>query len=431
MEGEGALSMEAERRDSKLALVLAGGGLTGAVYEIGALRAMEGLLVDRTINDFDIFVGTSAGALVSAFVANGVAPGMMLQALEGTEDVIGGVGRRDIFNVDRREILSRSVGLPGTLATAWFDYLSNRGDATLFDLLWSLADALPAGLHNNLAMERYVRRVLAELDCTNSFRELPRELYIIATELDCGDRVVFGKGTHADVPISLAVAASSALPLVYKPVRVGEKDYVDGGLRGTASLDLAIEQGARLIVCINPLVPFDSRAPADAAQLSDKGGRWIVAQALRIISHSSLHYHIKQLRRTHPHIDVILIEPRPDDEKMFFNNVMRYSARVEIARHGYESVTLDLAEEYERYKRILERHGVRISRRHVIEELARIEASGYHPAVVSEVLRGSAGRRSGNGTPARRLSDTLADLDSTLNDAAGNGPAGPPRPLDY
>lgn len=425
--------MEAARRGSKLALVLAGGGLTGAVYEIGALRAMDGLLVDRTVNDFDIFVGTSAGALVSAFLANGVPPGMMLQALEGSHDVIGAVGRRDIFNVDRREIISRGVGLPGTLMAAWFDYLSNRGDATLFDLLWSLADALPAGLHNNLAMEQYVKRVLAELDCTNDFRALSRELYIIATELDCGDRVVFGKGVHQDVPISLAVAASSALPLVYRPVRIGDKDYIDGGLRGTASLDLAIERGAQLIVCVNPLVPFDSRDPAGSSQLSDKGGRWIVAQALRIISHSSLDYHIKQLRRTHPHVDIILIEPQPDDYKMFFHNVMRYSARLEIARHGYESVTLDLAEDYYRYKKILERHGINISRRHVIEDIARIEASGYDPDVVSDVLEAevTAGHGPADSTPTRRLSETLADLDSTLDNATRNGTDAPPTPLQY
>jgi len=58
----------------KMALVLAGGGLTGAVYEIGALRAINDLLTDRTVNDFDIYVGTSAGALVGALLANGITP---------------------------------------------------------------------------------------------------------------------------------------------------------------------------------------------------------------------------------------------------------------------------------------------------------------------------------------------------------------------
>ena len=62
------------RRASKTALVLGGGGFTGAVYEIGALRALDLLSVNRTINDFDVYVGTSAGALVGALTANGVTP---------------------------------------------------------------------------------------------------------------------------------------------------------------------------------------------------------------------------------------------------------------------------------------------------------------------------------------------------------------------
>ena len=62
------------RPRSKTALVLGGGGFTGAVYEIGALRALDLLSVNRTINDFDVYVGTSAGSLVGALTANGVTP---------------------------------------------------------------------------------------------------------------------------------------------------------------------------------------------------------------------------------------------------------------------------------------------------------------------------------------------------------------------
>ncbi|NIV32044.1 MAG: patatin family protein, partial [Anaerolineae bacterium] len=82
--------------------------------------------------------------------------------------------------------------------------------------------------------------------------------------------------------------------------------------------------------------------------------------------HAGLHYHIKQLRRLHPDVDIILIEPRPDDYRMFFYNIMRYSARLTVARHGFESVTMDLAEDYLHYKQILARHGVPMSRRLVI-----------------------------------------------------------------
>src|ERR1700755_2204252 len=66
-------------RQSKSALVLGGGGFTGAVYEIGALRALDLLSVNRSVNEFDIYVGTSAGALVAALTANGVTPEQMMR----------------------------------------------------------------------------------------------------------------------------------------------------------------------------------------------------------------------------------------------------------------------------------------------------------------------------------------------------------------
>src|SRR6266516_910868 len=62
------------RRRSKTALVLGGGGFTGGVYEIGALRALDLLTVNRTVNDFDVYVGTSAGAFMASLVASGITP---------------------------------------------------------------------------------------------------------------------------------------------------------------------------------------------------------------------------------------------------------------------------------------------------------------------------------------------------------------------
>ncbi len=181
---------------------------------------------------------------------------------------------------------------------------------------------------------------------------MDRDLFIIATDLDTGERIILGKGFNEQIPISLAVAASSALPIFYKPVPIDEREYVDGGLRGTASLDLAIECGADLVVCINPIVPYNnsrnnsSEGKSSRRHLSQKGIRSVADQTLRIMSHSGLEYHIKQLRRRHPDVDIILIEPHSDDYAMFFNNMMKNSARLTVARHGFESVTLDLAEDY-------------------------------------------------------------------------------------
>ncbi len=416
--------------NDKVALVLAGGGLTGAVYEIGALRAIDDLLVDRTVNDFDVYVGTSAGALVSAFLANGFSPEAMLQAFDGSQPEFGALERGHLFRLNNREFLSRTLKLPRTLLGAWSHYLRHVDDMTVVDMLWSLTEALPSGLYDLAALERYVRHILSQPGKSNRFVDLERNLFIIATDLDSGERVVFGRQENSEAPISEAVVASSALPLVYGPVRVQDRECVDGGLRGTASLDLAIEQGAKLVICVNPLVPFDNRGKdsipflgPDGGHLSEKGAQYIASQTMRILVHAGLHYHIKQLRRQHPEVDIILIEPRHDDYQMFFYNIMRYSARLTVARHGFESVTLDLAEDYAHYKEVLARHGIPLSRRLVISELAEIQQSGYEPQVIQRVLeaRRPACGREGRDTPLCRLTQVLAELEMALDQMEGSG----------
>jgi NTE family protein len=412
-------------RGGKTALVLAGGGFTGAVYEIGALRAIDDLLITRSVNDFDIFVGTSAGALVATFLANGASPEEMIKVLEGSHREVRSIERKDIFTFNYRNYLKWLLKLPSKLIESSVQNIDRLSELTLFDLGWNLLGALPSGLYDDLALDHYLSKTLEKLGQHNRFEELERELYIIATDLNTGERVIFGRGYETEVPISQAVAASSALPFVYRPVEIGEKEYIDGGLRGTASLDLAIEKGATLVVCINPLVPFDNlpeqsqygKVKSKPARLSDKGIQSIANQSLRIFSHAGLHYHIKQLRRIHPEVDIILIEPDPKDYQMFFYNIMHYSSRLIVAQHGFESVTVNLAEDYHLYKEVLARHGIPISRRLVIEEVAEIVDSNYDPQVIRRVLEARSTRCSQRhqNTPICQLQRTLAELDLLLD----------------
>ncbi len=409
-------------KTGKTALVLAGGGLTGAVYEIGALRAIDDLLLDRTVNDFDIYVGTSAGALIASFIASGVSPEEMLQVIDGTHPYAGTVKRQHIFNLNWHQYLKWGMKLPVKLLEAWTHYLRNLSDMTFFDLLWSLSEVLPAGLYDSGGLEEFVRSGMHNLGYSNQFQDLPRDLYIIATDLDNGERAIFGRD-YIEAPISTAVSASSAMPMVYTPVRFGEGEYIDGGARGNASIDLAIEKGATLVVCINPLVPFDNqnhdKIPfwgPDGGHLSQKGVQSIANQVFRIFLHSGLHYHIKQVRRAHPEVDIILVEPSPEDYQMFFYNIMRYSARLIVARHGFESVTLNLAQEYPMYKDILARHGIPISRRLVIEELNDIASSDFDINVIRRVLEAKTPRCSSRkrNSPICRLDRTLSELELAL-----------------
>jgi predicted acylesterase/phospholipase RssA len=403
-----------KKRD-KTALVLAGGGLTGAVYEIGALRAIDDLLIDRTVNDFDIYVGTSAGSLVASFIANGLSPEEMLKVIDGSHPRASTIERKHLFNLDWQTYFRAGFKLPAKLAKAWSHYLRHLNDMNLFDMAWSLSEALPAGFYDPIGLEHFVREGLADLGYTNDFSQLQRELYIIATDLDSGQRAVFGKG-YLDAPIAHAVAASSAMPILYKPVNIAGHEYVDGGARGNASIDLAIEQGATMVVVINPLVPFDNenqdKIPflgPDGGHLSNKGVQSVANQVFRIMLHSGLNYHVKQLRRAHPEVDILLIEPKPEDYQMFFYNIMRYSTQLIVARHGFESVTIDLATDYQQHKAVLARHGIPITRRLVIEEMAEIVNSNYDPEVIQRVMEARSPR-----CDARRRNTPLCQLDRTL-----------------
>lgn len=419
----------------KTALVLAGGGIAGAVYEVGALRAIDDLLVDRTVNDFDIYVGTSAGSLIAAGLANGLSPERMLQAIDGTHPELQPAVRRDILSFNTADFMRRSLGWPAKWLRTWSQYLGNLREMTLFDVFWSWLEALPPALYDSSALERYVAQLLMGLNGRNHFARLDKELYIVATNLGTGERAVFSRYDESQVPISQAVAASSAVPVLYKPVRIGGAEYVDGAVRGNASLDVAIEQGAQLVLCINPLVPYDYSGQETAGTLagdedgrarpylSDQGMQAVAGQVFRTMTHAGLHYHVKQLRRSHPDVDIILIEPRRDDYQMFFHNVMRYSTRLIIAQHGFESVTVDLAEEYAHYKDVLARHGIPLNRRLVIEELRQIQASDYDPDVIRQVLESrqpASKRHQAANEPVHQLTRALAELDLALTDLTGD-----------
>lgn len=401
---------------SKTALVLAGGGLTGAVYEMGALRAINDLLDDFTVNDFDIFVGTSAGAIVAAGLANGITPQEMLQSLDGNHPFIRPIKRRDLFRINVSEFSNRGLALPRAMWDALLHYVTHPSDINVLDLAWFILDALPSAIYDVKALEQYMHDVVTSAGGSAEFGRLSKELFIIATELDTGDRAVFGKG-YRDTTIPRAVSASAAIPLFYKPVQIGDREYVDGGLRGNASLDLAIERGAELVVCINPLTPIDHTrryANGDATPPSTHGMQAVTNQIMRIMMHAGLHYHVKNLRRRHPNVDIILIEPSPDDVVMLDSNVMRLSSRMRIAQHGYESVTIDLASEYSYYKDVLARNQFKISRSRVIPQLEKMEQAGDDAESVREILEMSPKTIRRNGK--RMLTHTLTELEVVLDE---------------
>ncbi|CAB4882986.1 MAG: patatin family protein [Actinobacteria bacterium] len=353
---------------SKTALVLGGGGFTGGVYEIGALRALDLLSVNKNVNQFDVYVGTSAGSFVAAMTANGVTPEEMMRVVVQQAPVpFRDIDVSTLLRPNWREFVSRSATMPWRLAGVARELASNFGSVTAMDLLMGLSEALPSGLYSGDGLAKYLRDVLSDPDRTDDFRQLDRELYIAATDLDSCERVVLGGRDWDDVPISSAVQASTALPMVYRPVELKGRELIDGGIVSTTNLDIAVEAGAKFIIVVNPLVPYvndldtPTKSGGQRLRVSQLGFQHIGYQTFKLLAYQRLHEMQSHWEKRYPGVDILLIEPAADDELMFKTNVMNFTSRLDIARHGFQSVTLSLSEDYERIKRMSAKHGVEIS----------------------------------------------------------------------
>jgi predicted acylesterase/phospholipase RssA len=368
-------------KKEKLALVLAGGGITGVTYEIGAMQALNRCFAgDFSVNDFDIIIGTSAGAFVGSLLANGITPEEMFFALDAPGQAIEEINQFDVFYPNFSEAIGRPLSYPARLLYSGVASLFNSRPMNSYAYFESLNEVLPSGFFSNERIEAYLRKNLSQEGRTNDFRQLKKELYLSATDLDTGERVIFGDAKHRDTPISKAVQASTALPLFYKPVRINDREYVDGAIRKSLHIDVALKRGADLVICINPLVPLfndlDKKAipllGGKGSHLSEKGLVSIAHQVMRILVHSRVSSGLEKYRRFYPHVDILLIEPRPDDYQMFFYNIMKYSARVSIARHGYEETLEAVLTKFATFRPRLKRHGIALCMESITSELDRI-----------------------------------------------------------
>jgi NTE family protein len=388
------------RRSDKTALVLGGGGFTGGVYEIGALRALDLMATNSTVNQFDIYVGTSAGSFIAALCANGVTPEEMMRVVTHQGKApFRDVDLGDLLHLNLVEFARTGVKLPLRMVSLARQVVAQRGQVSAMDVLLGLADGLPSGAYTGAGIETYLQSVLNEPGRSDAFGELRRELYLTATDLDTCERIVFGAEGYDDVPISTAVRASGALPMVYAPVEVKGRELIDGGIVSTTNLDIAVEAGAKLIVVINPLVPYVNDFVEQTRTLrgsrprrvSDMGFAQIGYQTFKLIAHQRLHEMAQHWEGRYPGVDIVLIEPEPTDELMFQTSMMNFTSRVEIAKHGFQSVTKHLAGEYEHYREICERHGLEISAKRVNKVVAHFEVEQEEVSAWRKILEGTTG----------------------------------------
>ncbi len=347
----------------KIGLALAGGGPLGGIYEIGALIALNEAIEGLDFSEADVYVGVSAGALVASLLANGIAPEQMARVFIHPRPDDPRVSPVVFTQPAYGEYLRRMMSVPGLLAHGTLKYLRNPIANELLGSFGCLSQAVPTALFDNRPIERFLRELFRNRGCTNDFRELTREFYVVAVDLDTGASIKFGSAGYDDVPISVAVQASTALPGLYPPVKIQGRDFVDGGLKRTLHASVALERGVDLLFCINPIVPFDADlAPKGSHKRHDKlvqGGLPVVlSQTFRSLIHSRMRVGMSKYDTQFANAKVVLFEPDRHDSEMFFTNVFSYTNRANVCQHAYQTTRRDLRMRREELAPVFEAHGI-------------------------------------------------------------------------
>jgi NTE family protein len=285
---------------SRVGLVLGGGGITGAAYEIAALMSIR-IATNWDPNRADVVVGTSSGAFVTALVRN--------EALTLDSLVLPHDDRDDVADRIRSHIYTRGDGVG---VAKWLRYGIVPGvrkpGLTMF--LGSPAPYTASGIADWLTTH------IGETAASSWPNEATA---IVAYDIRKGTRAAFGTDEAPDVEIADAVAASSAVPLIFRPYLIGEDLYVDGGVSSGTHADLVLghNESLDLVLVIAPM----------AAEVNRHRARFHEKMFDRV-GIRSLTQEVEQIRHTWPDCDVVTLSPSPSVQNAMRPNPMDSSRAV-------------------------------------------------------------------------------------------------------
>ncbi len=284
---------------SKVGLVLGGGGITGAAYELAALMAIH-MATSWDPNSSEVIIGTSAGSYVAGIVRSGR---LSIDSLARPDD-----SREDVANRIRTAVYRRRR--PGGVRR-WVRHgiipgIRNPGVSLI---LGSPAPFDAAGIGDWLAEE------VGEF--ADGWPDDPT--VIVAYELESKRRVAFGTLEAPDVELRQAVAASSAVPLIFAPFELGGNHYVDGGVAsGThADLILANEEPLDFVLIVAPMAADETR----------DGGRFYEG-AFDRVGRAALDEELTMIHDAWPKAEVLTITPSVEVQTLLRPNPMSASAAV-------------------------------------------------------------------------------------------------------
>lgn len=415
-EARGARRAEA----SGIGLALAGGGFLGAAYELGVLAALAESIDGLHMNRLDAYVGVSVGSFIAAGLANGLSPYQLVRMFIDSEDTETSFEPTELMRPAYRELRQ---AIRRTPQAAWqgLNAAGRQLTSGPGPMFWRAIEqaqaALPTGLVSSETARKKLARLLVRLGGTDDFRELGTILRIVATDVDNGLPVEFGSKGFDHVPISRAVAASSAVPGLFAPVRIDGRHFVDGALNKTLHASVAFDAGARLVICVNPLVPYGAAAakaleprardgcPSELAPTPHRSLGALLSQSVRTAIRSRMTVGLEKYSITYPDADILLFEPGADDARMFSASIFSLSKRRQLCEHAYQRTREDLRRRSAQIDPVLRRHGLRLN-------LAVLHETNL--SLLPGLPRTEPARPKSLEATMNRLRHVLEDLDRTL-----------------
>lgn len=353
------------RRKPRIGLAVAGGGPIGGMYELGALRALDEAIEGLDLTRLEIYVGVSSGAFLAASLANRMDTATMCRIFLTSDSGDVRFQPETFLRPAFFEYARRVIGLPRLMLDFWRSALTRPGEVGVGDLIGRFGGLIPNGLFDNSGIEHFLRQAFTRRGRSNDFRELKRKLRVIAVDLDSGETVRFGSPGWDDVPISVAVQASAALPGLYPPVQLHGRHLVDGALRRTMHGSVALDEDIDLLIGLNPLVPYDGHAARGGGgerlnSVTEGGLPMVLSQTFRTLLQSRMQVGLAKYAQQYAHSDQLIFEPDHDDAEVFFTNAFSYASRQRVCEHAYRVTLRDLARHRDTVRPILARLGLRL-----------------------------------------------------------------------
>jgi predicted acylesterase/phospholipase RssA len=353
-----------ERRTTKVGVAMSGGGMEGFLYQLGVTYALERCITGRTIRDADVFSGVSSGSLGCSLLAKNIPTIELIKAMHGKSDIIEPFSSSTIFDLAGAGIITRllreSFTWSGIDPTRWIS---------------QTLKAIPTGFFKGESLRKYVRHCIEASGSKDSFLPNETELYIGATDMDSFEHVVFGRPPWDNVPISEAIYASCALPLVFEPAQLNGRWFIDGQITKTCNLELVVERNCKLIFIIDPLKPLGTMVPGS---VDKKGGYYSLVQTIKALVYTRFHSVLSHLTERYPDTDFIVFQPDEEVAQLMAGSPMRYRIRTQVIHMAYKQTIRQLRERHKVYTAKLLKYGMHLASLEKIKDLERDDGAIFN-----------------------------------------------------